>query len=165
MIEPEPAPERLTVRQIESSHAGALGALLRRIEVFTADEVACAIEVFGHAAEPGNQDYFARVAELGGRLVGAVAYGQTPMTEGTWDLYWIASDPECRRRGVGAKLLEVMEADLVRRGARLVRVETSGLPIYEPTRAFYERLQYRETARIPDFYKVGDDLVMFTRRL
>jgi ribosomal protein S18 acetylase RimI-like enzyme len=133
--------------------------------VFTADEVTCAIEVFGHAAEPGNADYFALVAELDGRLVGALAYGQTPMTEATWDLYWIASDPECRRIGVGAKLLAAMEADLGRREARLVRVETSGLPIYQPTRAFYERFRYRETARIPDFYKPGDDLVIFTKGL
>ena len=66
---------------------------------------------------------------------------------------------------MGTRLLEAMEADLRRRSARLVRVETSGTPPYQPTRAFYERFQYRETARLPDFYRPGDDLVIFTKRL
>jgi ribosomal protein S18 acetylase RimI-like enzyme len=87
------------------------------------------------------------------------------MTEGTYDLYWIACHPARQRTGVGTALLAAMEADLRRRGARLVRVETSGTPVYQPTRAFYERAGFHETARIHDFYRPGDDLVIFTRRL
>jgi ribosomal protein S18 acetylase RimI-like enzyme len=139
--------------------------LLRRIEVFTPAEVACALEVFTRAAESGNREYVALVAGTEASLVGAIAYGETPMTDGTYDLYWIACDPARRRSGVGGALLETMEADLHHRHARLVRVETSGLPVYQPTRAFYERFQYRETARLRDFYRPGDDLVIFTKRL
>ena len=105
------------------------------------------------------------MAQADTTVVGAIAYGQTPMTSGTYDLYWIACDPERQRSGVGTRLLEAMEEDLRRRSARLVRVETSGTPPYQPTRAFYERLEYRETARLPDFYRPGDDLVIFTKRL
>jgi ribosomal protein S18 acetylase RimI-like enzyme len=121
--------------------------------------------VFGRAAQPGNQDYLALVAEAGSEVAGAIAFGDTPMTAGTWDLYWIATDPARRRQGVGALLLGAMEAELHRRGARLIRVETSGTAGYDGTRAFYERFGYHETARIPDFYRPGDDLVVFTRRL
>jgi ribosomal protein S18 acetylase RimI-like enzyme len=123
------------------------------------------VEVFTAAAESGNREYAGLVAELHGRVVGVLAYGETPMTVGTYDLYWIASDPDLRRRGIGAALLQAMEADLRRRGARLVRIETSGTPAYDATRAFYERFQFGETARLPDFYRPGDDLVIFTRRL
>ncbi len=105
------------------------------------------------------------MAAAGTGVVGAVAYGQTPMTEGTYDLYWIACDPARQRTGVGTALLGAMEDDLRRRGARLLRVETSGTPAYQPTRAFYGRFRYRETARLPDFYRPGDDLVIFTKRL
>ncbi len=98
-------------------------------------------------------------------MVGVIAYGQTPMTEGTYDLYWIACDPARQRTGVGTMLLGAMEADLRRRGARLVRVETSGTAVYRATRAFYERCGFRETARIPEFYRPDDDLVVFTKRL
>jgi ribosomal protein S18 acetylase RimI-like enzyme len=157
--------ERLEVRPVEPRHVEPLGALLRRIESFTPAEVACALEVLGRAAEPGNRDYVGLVAEAGASLAGLIAYGDTPMTVGTYDLYWIATDPGRRRQGVGAALVAAMEADLRRRGARLVRVETSGTAAYQATRVFYERFRYRETARIPDFYRPGDDLVVFTKRL
>jgi ribosomal protein S18 acetylase RimI-like enzyme len=139
--------------------------VLRRIRNFTADEVTVALEVFGRAAETGNGEYVGLLAFAGERLAGAVAYGETPMTVGTYDLYWILTDPELQRTGVGAFLLAQMDADLRRRGARLVRIETSGTSAYDGTRGFYERAGYRETARIPDFYRPGDDLVMFTRRV
>jgi ribosomal protein S18 acetylase RimI-like enzyme len=127
--------------------------------------VACAVEVFTSAAESGNREYLGLVAELDSRVVGVLAYGETPMTVGTYDLYWIASDPERRRQGIGAALVQAMEADLRRRGARLVRIETSGTPAYDPTRSFYHRFGFGETARLRDFYRPGDDLVIFTKRL
>ena len=99
------------------------------------------------------------------RVVGAVAYGHTPMTVGTYDLYWIICEPALQRRGVGGALLRAVELDLRRRGGRLVRVETSGTQAYQATRAFYQRFGYRETARLADFYRPGDDLAIFTKRL
>jgi ribosomal protein S18 acetylase RimI-like enzyme len=160
-----PLNERVEVQPVEPRHQGALAALLPRIKSFTPDEVACALEVFGRAAESGNREYVGLVAVADASVVGVIAYGQTPMTDGTYDMYWIACDPQRQRGGIGTALLLAMEADLRRRGARLVRVETSGTPVYQPTRAFYERFQYRETARLADFYRPGDDLVIFTKRL
>jgi ribosomal protein S18 acetylase RimI-like enzyme len=140
--------------------------MLRRVDNFTGAEVDCALEVFGGAAETLNTEYVALVALDGEeRLVGAIAYGETPMTMGTYDLYWIATDPARRRSGVGALLMTEMETDLRRRGARLVRIETSGTSAYDGTRGFYERFGYRETARIPEFYRPGDDLVIFSKRV
>lgn len=123
------------------------------------------MEVFTRAAESGNREYIGLVAEADATVVGGLAYGQTPMTDGTYDLYWIACDPQRWRQGIGAALLRAMESDLRRRGARLVRVETSGTSTYQATRAFYERFQYCETARLRDFYRPGDDLVIFTKRM
>jgi len=34
-----------------------------------------------------------------GKLGGYICYGPTPMTDGTYDLYWIASDPRVRGQG------------------------------------------------------------------
>jgi len=127
--------------------------------------VSCAVEVFTRAAESGNREYIGLAAEADARVVGLLAYGQTPMTDGTYDLYWIACDPNWQRQGIGTALLRTMEADLRRRGARLVRIETSGKPTYQSTRAFYERFQYSETARLCDFYRPGDDLLIFTKRM
>ena len=123
-----------------------------------------AIELVDLALQPNNPDYKILVADRDGTLVGYVCYGPTPMTEGTYDLYWIASDPEVRGQGVGASLISGMEADLRRLQARLIRVETSATEAYGPTRGFYASMKYTEEARIRDFYKVGDDLIMLTKR-
>ncbi|MFY0580647.1 GNAT family N-acetyltransferase [Cystobacter fuscus] len=125
----------------------------------------CAIELVDLALQPNNPDYKILVADRDGTIVGYVCYGPTPMTEGTYDLYWIASDPEVRGQGVGASLVSGMEADLRRRTARIIRVETSATEAYGPTRGFYASMKYTEEARIRDFYKVGDDLIILTKRV
>lgn len=125
----------------------------------------CAIELVDLALTPNNKDYTILVADREGPLVGYICYGPTPMTEGTFDLYWIASDPTVRGQGIGASLIAGMEGDLRRRNARAIRVETSATEAYGPTRGFYASMKYGEEARIRDFYKVGDDLIILTKRL
>jgi ribosomal protein S18 acetylase RimI-like enzyme len=127
--------------------------------------VECAVELVDLALTPNNKDYTILVADREGPLVGYACYGPTPMTEGTYDLYWIASDPTVRGQGIGASLIAGMEADMRRRGARIIRVETSATEAYGPTRGFYASMKYTEEARFRDFYKVGDDLIVLAKRL
>ena len=105
------------------------------------------------------------VSERDGKPVGYVCFGPTPMTDGTFDLYWIATDPSVRGQGEGHALVAAMESELRRRGGRLVRVETSATEDYDSTRGFYARAQYQEEARVRDFYRPGDDLVILGKRL
>ena len=141
-----------------------LGEQLARVENFSADEVAVALELID-AGIAGSPDYAIRVAELAGKVVGYICFGPTPMTEGTYDLYWIASDPQVRGQGVGAALVRAMEAELRGRGARVIRVETSATEAYGATRGFYAALEYVEECRFRDFYKEGEDLVILSRRV
>ncbi len=98
-------------------------------------------------------------------VIGYVCYGPTPMTEGTWDLYWIATDQEHRGRGVAGALCDAMEAEVREKGGRLLRVETSHTDGYGQAHRFYERHGYPEVSRIRDFYKQGDDLITMVKRL
>jgi ribosomal protein S18 acetylase RimI-like enzyme len=155
----------MEIRPIDKKDREPLAALIRRIETFSQEEVQCAIELVDLALTPNNPDYTLLVADRDGTLVGYVCYGPTPMTEGTFDLYWIASDPAVRGQGVGASLIAGMEADMRRRDARVIRVETSATEAYGPTRGFYASMKYMEEARFRDFYKVGDDLIILAKRL
>ncbi|WNG29895.1 GNAT family N-acetyltransferase [Cystobacter fuscus] len=155
----------MDIRPLAEKDREPLASLIRRIETFSQDEQVCAIELVDLALQPNNPDYKILVADRDGTLVGYVCYGPTPMTEGTYDLYWIASDPQVRGQGVGASLVSGMEADLRRRTARIIRVETSATEAYGPTRGFYASMKYTEEARIRDFYKVGDDLIILTKRV
>ena len=161
----------MEIRPIEGKDREPLASLIRRVETFSPQEVEVAIELVDLALQPNNPDYSILVADKAGAaggqggLVGYVCYGPTPMTEGTYDLYWIASDPTVRGQGVGAALVSGMEGDLRRRHARLIRVETSATEAYGPTRGFYAAMKYTEESRFRDFYKVGDDLIILAKRL
>jgi ribosomal protein S18 acetylase RimI-like enzyme len=103
-------------------------------------------------------------AEIAGSLVGWICWGETPCTERTWDLYWLAVDPAAHGKGVGRALVVEMERRLNGR-ARLISIDTSGRLDYGPTRAFYAALGYTAVAIVPDFYAPGDDQVIFTKQL
>ena len=62
-------------------------------------------------------------------------------------------------------MLRYVEQTLTARGERLLLVETSGLANFERTRAFYRKCGYDEEARIRDFYKAGDDKVVYRKAL
>jgi len=87
------------------------------------------------------------------------------MTSGTWNLYLIAVDPRHQSKGRGAAMMAYVENALSKRGERVLLVETSALPEFERTRSFYRRIGYNEEARIRDFYKAGEDKVIFRKAL
>jgi ribosomal protein S18 acetylase RimI-like enzyme len=100
-----------------------------------------------------------------GGPVGVAYYAPERLTEGTWNLYMLAVHPDRQRQGRGAALVRHVEQALAAQGARLLLIETSGLGSFERTRAFYRALGYSEEARIREFYKAGDDKVVFRKAL
>ncbi len=87
------------------------------------------------------------------------------MTVGTFDLYWIASDPSARGQGIGSRLVSSMEDEIRRKNGRLIRVETSATEAYGPTHGFYAAMRYVEESRFRDFYRPGEDLIVLAKRL
>ncbi|MFZ2955671.1 MAG: GNAT family N-acetyltransferase [Candidatus Ozemobacteraceae bacterium] len=159
------------IRELCASDREPIREIVKATDFFTSEEVDVAIELVDEALEnPDQQDYFFGVAEREEEgketaVVGYVCYGERPLTEGTYDLYWVVVDPGIQRGGVGRELMRWAERRIHERGGRIVLAETSGKPEYESTREFYRRIGYREEARIVDFYRAGDDLVMFTKHL
>ncbi|MEH1810671.1 GNAT family N-acetyltransferase [Nostoc sp.] len=87
------------------------------------------------------------------------------MTDQTWNLQLIAIRPDRQGQGRGATLLRYVEQTLMRRGGRVLLVETSGTPDFERTRAFYRKCGYEEEARIRDFYQAGADKIVYRKAL
>lgn len=152
-------------------HRSTVEAILRAAGVFSDAEVAVALEVFdaGVPASDGagaqSVDYELIGAFRDDTLVGYACIGPTPATEGTYDLYWIAVHPDAQGAGVGAALMADIEQRLSDRRARLLVIETSSRDDYAPTRRFYQRRGYAESARLRDFYASGDDRIVLTRRV
>jgi GNAT superfamily N-acetyltransferase len=135
--------------------------------VFSAEEVDCVQELWDEARQSGEEasGYYFLVDRREGEVAGFACYGPRALTQGTYDLYWIATAPQHRRKGVGQALLVAVEAAVADLGGRLIIVETSGLPKYAPTRAFYLATDYVLEAQLRDFYALGDDMVIFTKHL
>lgn len=138
------------------------------IGVFSPEEVQCVDELWQEyqAQGPERSGYHWLVErDEDGRVLGYTCYGPRALTSGTFDLFWIAVDTRIQRGGVGRRLLAATEEEVRKLGGRLLFVETSGLPKYEPTRQFYLGTGYTWEATIRDFYSEGDDLVIFTKHL
>ncbi len=168
------------LRDLTSADAVRILEITRATSVFRDEELIIADEVFRDCAEapgpsggippearrgdPMGRPYYALGAEIEDKLVGWVCWGQTPCTEGTWDLYWLAVDPASHRHGVASVLVAEMERRLAG-VARLISIDTSGRADYLPTRQFYAARGYVAVARVPDFYAPGDDQIIFTKAL
>jgi ribosomal protein S18 acetylase RimI-like enzyme len=100
-----------------------------------------------------------------GELCGVAYYAPDLMADRTWYVYMIAVHPDCQGLGRGTALMRHVENALQTSGQRVLLVETSGLPGYERTRAFYEKCSYEKEARIRDFYAAGDDKIVFRKVL
>jgi ribosomal protein S18 acetylase RimI-like enzyme len=140
--------------------------ILRHTPEFMPSEVPVAEEVIdAYLRAPGMSGYYIKVAENESGLAGYICYGPTPLTEGTWDIYWEAVARKNRGQGIGSALMESAEIDIRQSRGRLSVIETSSKPEYEKTRRFFIRHGYEVIARIPDFYAPGDDRIIFLKRL
>jgi ribosomal protein S18 acetylase RimI-like enzyme len=152
-------------RDLEATDIPSLVALVEASGVFRAEEVEVAREVLEAAAAKGEASgYFCRV-EAEGAPTGFACWGPTPCTVGTFDLYWLVVHPRSQGRGGASRLLAEAEADVRRRGGRQLIAETSSTDLYTPARSFYESRGFRAQARVPDFYRVGDDKIVYVKPL
>jgi ribosomal protein S18 acetylase RimI-like enzyme len=156
----------VNIRPMAVGDKSGIAQILRSTIEFNSAEVRVALELIDLYLEHGiSSDYHILVAGIDNSPAGYICYGPTPLTEGTWDIYWMAVDPEKKRQGIGRRLLNDAEVSISRVRGRLILIETSSKPEYEKTRKFYESCGYEIIARIPDFYTAGDDKVVFQKRL
>jgi ribosomal protein S18 acetylase RimI-like enzyme len=113
----------------------------------------------------GAEQHVCVTCEDAGRIVGFVYFAETEFADRTWFVWWIAVEKGTQGRGVGRRLLAHAEDDARGRGGRVMFIETSGTAAYEPTRRFYVRNDYDREAVLRDYYRDGDDKVVFRKRL
>jgi ribosomal protein S18 acetylase RimI-like enzyme len=149
-----------------SKDKAAVIRILRNIPEFKPAEVDVAEEVIdSYIQEPGRSGYQIFVAEVSSSIAGYICYGPTPLTEGTWDIYWLAVNTKQQGQGIGRALLGFAEDKIKETEGRLVLIETSAKPEYEATRHFHRSQGYELACRITDFYAPGDDKLVFQKRL
>jgi GNAT superfamily N-acetyltransferase len=147
------------IRPLNAADLPSLAALIDATGLFPG-------EMLADMAAPHLAGTEAAVWLVAGAAPDALAYCVPErMTEGTWNLLLVAVHPGRQGKGIGAALVAAVEQAIAARGARILLVETSGLPDFARTRAFYPRCGFAEEARIRDFYRAGEDKVVFRKVL
>jgi uncharacterized protein len=154
----------MKIRPLRITDLPRIEEMLRAAGAFTEEEVRVARDMLRDDLEhPVEASYPAFVCEVEGDVKGYICVGPTSLTRGTWHLYWICVQPDARGTGVAWALQAHVEAFVrARAGERLV-LETSGRADYARARRFYERAGYRAVGRIADFYRPGDDCVIYCK--
>jgi len=166
---PNTSQDELPIRTLDSNDRPAIENMVVASGKFNDVEIATALELVDEALQAGEESgYYFAVLETGGtdrKVRGYACYGPVPLTEAAYDLYWIVVDPASQGCGFGQRLLRYVEQDILRRGGRMVLIETSSQESYGATIRFYERSGYLLAARIRNFYKTGDDKLVFQKEL
>jgi len=150
------------IRKIKQADVSGIEKILKKIPTFTKAEVDVAMELVNIAANnPLQEDYHIFVYELEDRILGYHCTGRRPLTDGVYDLYWIASDPDTDIKGIGKSLLEHAEAFVKENNGRWLLAETSSKESYLKTRNFYLRNNFLVVAHIENFYSEDDHLIVF----
>lgn len=156
----------INIRAMIQADKPGIMQILGNTPEFKPSEVVVAEEVINsYLDEPYRSGYHILVAELDSIVAGYICFGPTPLTEGTWDLYWIVVAADKQRQGIGVALLELAEKKMRKAEGRLALIETSSLPAYERARQFYIRYGYETIGGIPDFYAPGDDKLILQKHL
>jgi len=134
------------VRPMTQTDRAIIAGSVVSMDTFNKAEVVCApeqVDIYLNAKI--QADYHIVVAKDAASRVHAYAcWDSIPLTGGTHDLCWIATRPDSRNKGFGRVLMDYVESKAF---------------------VFCPRLGFEETSRIKDFYEVGDDRLIFVKRL
>ena len=156
----------ITVNQAQKENGVQINKISEKTMVFNKTELGCVNELWEEYLSEGlGSEYNFLVAQEGNKILGFICYGPHALTEGAYDIYWIAVDPDYQNRGIGAALVKIVEEEVRNLNGSLLIAETSSTPPYRPACEFYNRNGFSREATVRDFYAIGDHLLIYTKHL
>lgn len=86
-------------------------------------------------------------------------------TDGTYNLLAIGVSQDTQRKGIAREMMNYIEQLIKQKGGRILIVETSTDNAQIAARAFYKNIGYTQEAVIRDFWKDGEDKIVFWKKL
>lgn len=154
-------------RIVKLSDMESIRDLVKESGVFSVEEIDIAVELVADAALKGEKKsgYSFVFIEQAGRIIGYACFGRIPLTEDSFDLYWLVVDHQRRNQGFAGQLLALAEETIKAVGGKQIFAETSSRQDYAPARAFYKKAGFVQCAWQKDFYRAGDDKVTFMKHV
>jgi ribosomal protein S18 acetylase RimI-like enzyme len=159
-------PERLRWRHIaEPTDPEKISALVAETGVFSEEEARVAGELATTTLDGSETYRFLFAEEPGGSMLGFTCFDRIPLSEVSFDLYWIAVRADRQGSGLARELMERTARFAKSKRGLWLFAETSSREPYARARAFYQSSGFDEVARFEDFYAAGDAKVMFRLKL
>lgn len=165
-----PAPARrgwVKICRLQTEDRNSILHLLEKTPQFTYEERQCALELVDLYIKQGEQsgyDFFIS-KDADDKFLGYICFGKIPLTDACYDIYWIVINTERQNNGVGALLMGAVEEKLRNLGARKIFVETSSQKSYTSANSFYQKMDFRLISCIKNFYKIGDDKLVYVKEI
>ena len=86
-------------------------------------------------------------------------------TDGTYNLLAIGVSQDIQRKGIASQMMNYIEQRLKQNDGRILIVETSSDNAQIGARNFYKKIGYIQAAVIKDFWKEGEDKIVFWKKL
>jgi ribosomal protein S18 acetylase RimI-like enzyme len=157
----------ITIRGMLASDREILAKIVNNTPQFTQEECQCAVElidIYNKQGERSGYDFFVSI-DSEEKILGYICFGNIPLTDACYDIYWIVVDGEMQHMGIGAQLVDAVEAKLSDLNARKLFVETSSQEKYASAQKFYEKKGFKLISHIEDFYKIGDGKMLFLKNI
>lgn len=163
----KPDTESFTLRNtLKTSDISPICELVKHAGIFDHNEVNIAKQQISEAVNRKQSRYrFQLIVNDKNIPVAFCCYGEIPLTFHRFDVYWLVVSPHYQRRGFASQLLSVSEQDILKLGGSKCYIETSGLSGYAAARALYTRHGYEQVACLKDYYKLGDDRIIYYKPL
>ncbi|MEM4267609.1 MAG: GNAT family N-acetyltransferase [Candidatus Woesearchaeota archaeon] len=153
------------IRRLKRSDIDLITNFAKRTKKFRKKEIKELKNSLEYAFKNEGEYYKAKCYVENGSVKGVVVYGETYLTTATYDIYWIIVDPYEQGRGIGSRLLKHAEKKIIERGAKIIILNTSSKKSYRAVRKFYEHRGYKIEARIKNYYRKRDDLLIYVKRI
>lgn len=141
-------------------------AFLAQRDLFTDEELDVARELLDDVLDNPDSDYQILCAvDQSNTVRGYICFGRIPMTDRCYDLYWIAVDLDQARQGMARLLLDHMEGAMREQGGSRIYLDTSSTGPYQAAKAFYFKNGFTVECVLADFYRPGDDKVIYKKDL
>lgn len=87
------------------------------------------------------------------------------LTDGTYNLLALGVSQDIQRKGIASQMMSYIEQQLKHKDGRILIVETSSDDAQIGARQFYLKIGYTQAAVIKDFWKDGEDKIVFWKKL
>lgn len=145
----------------------AVYELLEQSGFFYEFEINICLHMMEETIENDNEksDYHWLMVESNGSLIGFSCFGKDPMSQNSWEIFWLAIEKKNKDKGIGSILLKEVERIALAGKAEHIWIQTSGRDKYLPTLEFYTSKDYNKSASLTDFYAKGDPKIIFHKKL